>query len=64
MRECPQCHGRRVPCDLCKGRRIVEGEPQDRAEAGRVSIAEAVERDGLHAVYERLRGRGHARPDR
>jgi hypothetical protein len=55
MRECPQCHGRRVPCDLCKGRRIVEGEPTTGSEAARVSIAEAVERDGLHAVYERLK---------
>lgn len=55
MRECPQCHGRRVPCDLCNGRRIVEGDPKDRSEAARVGLAQEVERDGLHAVYERLR---------
>lgn len=57
MRECPQCHGKRKPCDLCKGRRIVEGEPESKSEAARVRIAEAVERDGFRAVYDRLRGR-------
>lgn len=57
MRECPTCHGRRVPCETCHGRRIVPGEPETPAEAARVSIIQSVWRDGLRATYERLRGR-------
>ena len=57
MRECPTCHGRRVPCATCNGRRIVPGEPETGAEAVRVSLAREVEAKGLRAVYERLRKR-------
>lgn len=55
MRECPDCQGIRKPCATCKGKRIVEGEPKDAAEAGRVSIIRSIQRDGLRTTYERLR---------
>jgi hypothetical protein len=56
MRTCPNCHGRRQPCDVCNGRRIVEGDPATADEAARVAMTEEVERDGLGAVYDRLSG--------
>lgn len=55
MRTCPDCRGRRKPCATCNGRRIVPGPPRDGAERARVTLAQAVERDGLDAVYQRLR---------
>lgn len=57
MRECPQCRGKRIPCSLCHGKRIVPGKPKDESEAARVGIAQAIWRDGLGAVYKRLRGK-------
>lgn len=57
MRECPTCHGRRIPCETCHGRRIVPGKPTTPGEASRVRIVQSIWRDGLRATYERLRGR-------
>ena len=57
MRECPDCRGKRVPCARCHGKRIVEGEPRDGAEAGRVRVVESIQRAGLRATYEALRDR-------